>query len=318
MKNKLLFLLIIVTLLLASCNPWTKELLITLVPEGCDFCDELIYPPDCTNTGTKRWFCEEYNEHNDYFLTIKALGHSFPNWIPPTCEVAGNEIRSCTRTNIGCTATDTRTSGFAALEHDWDYGGGSGLINCRRPGCTATAGVGQPGPSGGVIFHVDPDGFTVQASPPGYTPGWPSYTAHYLEAAPASTIAILSWALSSDLIPNLSQNDADSTDWAIGRGRLNTAIIITHGSANSYETPAASHCAALTIGSRTDWFLPSKDELNELAQIAGQHGIPNDPVLFRSSSQQNTQNVWSHSFSGNTQTTGWKDMTGNTIAIRAF
>ena len=48
-----------------------------------------------------------------------AKGHAFPEWTAPTCEAAGNSERTCTRS--GCTVTDTRTEGFAKLDHDWEY-----------------------------------------------------------------------------------------------------------------------------------------------------------------------------------------------------
>jgi len=60
-----------------------------------------------------------------------ANGHDFPEWTAPTCEVAGNSERTCTRS--GCNAADTRTTGFAALSHDWEYD-----QDAIAPTCTET------------------------------------------------------------------------------------------------------------------------------------------------------------------------------------
>jgi len=74
-----------------------------------------------------------------------ANGHNFPAWIAPSCEAAGNNERACTRS--GCTTTDTRTTGFAKLDHDWEYlqdasmvmptceTGGHGTRECQRSEC---------------------------------------------------------------------------------------------------------------------------------------------------------------------------------------
>jgi len=62
-------------------------------------------------------------------------GHVFPEWTAPTCEAAGNSERACVRS--GCDATDTRTEGFAAPGHDWEYD-----PNAVPPTCTI-AGLGH-------------------------------------------------------------------------------------------------------------------------------------------------------------------------------
>ena len=72
-----------------------------------------------------------------------AKSHDYPAWTAPTCTVAGNSERTCTR----CGNADTRTSGFAAFGHDWDYveddalviptceAAGHGSRECTRIGC---------------------------------------------------------------------------------------------------------------------------------------------------------------------------------------
>jgi hypothetical protein len=50
-----------------------------------------------------------------------ADGHSFTEWIAPTCTAPGNSVRTCTRD--GCDEQDTRTTGYAQLPHaftEWE------------------------------------------------------------------------------------------------------------------------------------------------------------------------------------------------------
>jgi len=262
---------------------------------------------------------------------INPSAHNW-NWtantIAATCMAASKDTATCN--NAGCIVTNERTGSNAALGHNWDwtnYTSGSGLRICQRGGgCTVTAGIGDTGPGGGIIFYVADGGglparnpFTVPASPGGYSPAWTSYTASYLEAAPANVVGTQQWAnRTGDLIPNLSPNNADETDWRIGRGRLNTALIIADGNAKVYTTPAASACAALRTGAKDDWFLPSRNELNALAQIRGLYGIPNTGWYW-SSSQNGSEFAWLQDFNNGNQTNNFKNNNSNNVrAIRAF
>jgi len=126
------------------------------------------------------------------------------------------------------------------------------------------------------------------------------YTAYYLEAAPVNISGDQMWAYDDnyvafiDLIPGLSH--WDQTDWGIGRGRMNTSIIIARGIAMGYKTPAASACRTLTTGDKTDWFLPSKDELFAMywgmVKLNEMYADILPSGLFWSSSQQNITRAW--------------------------
>ena len=109
--------------------------------------------------------------------------------------------------------------------------------------------LGETGPGGGKIFYYDPDGFTVQM-----VDSTQNYTAHYLEAAPAN-ITSRSWASASYQTTSIT-----GTSHAIGTGRKNTALIL----ATDATAPAAKACNDYNNGGKTDWFLPSRYELNEL------------------------------------------------------
>ena len=213
-------------------------------------------------------------------------------------------------------------------EHDFDWQEtrtGIEIETCQNAACEETRGdirltlaLGDTGPAGGKIFHIVPAGFTVQGyGNPGDEGYFETYTAYYLEAAPANMATTLMWASNSnDLIPGLS-NWNDQTDWAIGRGRLNTAIIIARGVSQSYTTPAASACVALTTGDKNDWFLPSRYELNQLYIRRADFGLSSD--WFWSSSQENASFVRIQFFDdGHYSNYGKSTNDGNVRAVRAF
>jgi len=97
------------------------------------------------------------------------------------------------------------------------------------------------GPSGGYIFYDK--GY--------YSDGW-----RYLEAAPVSSEFRATWGLFYIPCPNTS------TD--IGTGKANTATIINQLNENGESSQAAQLCDELSINGFDDWFLPSRDELQEM------------------------------------------------------
>jgi len=179
------------------------------------------------------------------------------------------------------------------------------------------------GPAGGIIFYVDPTGFTVQ----GYSEGsgetaylnFTEYTAYYLEAALTNSGSI-EWANNwNDLIPGLSQDRDDETDWAIGRGRMNTSIIIARGISQSYTTPAALACRNYFVsGYNTfnDWFLPSRDELNQLYVRRFYFGLSSG--WFWSSTQLDSGYAREQSFGSGGGSDKFKSTSTNVRSIRAF
>jgi len=197
-------------------------------------------------------------------------------------------------------------------QHDWvwnTYVSGSGLRECQRSNCTVTARIGHIGPAGGVIFYsTEFDFFT------GTTAGdTATEKRYYLEAAPSNIAGTRSWGITGLFISGLGGGGGDEViDWEIGRGWLNTSILIASGS-----SPAAGACAALRTGDKDDWFLPSSFELNALAQIRGQHGIPNTG-WFWSSSQRLPDTARSHDFGNDTMYSMPKATNLDVRAVRAF
>jgi len=192
-------------------------------------------------------------------------------------------------------------------------------VNAGGPVAMPSYSIGDIGPAGGIIFYVNTDGFTVHGYGVDGDPGYfETYTAHYLEAAPENISGTHTWASIVGLIPELSQDSDDETDWIIGRGRMNTAIIINQ----TYTTPAVSACvdyrAPMPNETFNDWFLPSRNELNEIWLSRNDSGI-NIPGSSWSSSQTSNTGAWLHGLVGggnwnsNMKTDPW-----NVRAIRAF
>ncbi|MDA9333872.1 DUF1566 domain-containing protein [Polaribacter sp.] len=114
-----------------------------------------------------------------------------------------------------------------------------------------------------------------------------------------------------------------ATGTAIGTGAANTtAIISVQGTETSY---AARLARAYTGGGYTDWFLPSKDELNLMYQNIGQGddlGLGNvgnfDVKYYWSSTEYNLNNAERHNFANDSQVNFNKNRTNNVRAVRAF
>lgn len=125
-----------------------------------------------------------------------------------------------------------------------------------------TFAIGDTGPAGGTVIHVSDGGL------------------HGLEAAPQD-LSISEWGCAGTEITG-----ADGT--AIGTGAQNTADIL----AECVEPGSAAVLVnAYTLNGFSDWFLPSKDELNELflsrAVLSGF-----DAIFYWSSSEDSSGLAW--------------------------
>lgn len=142
--------------------------------------------------------------------------------------------------------------------------------------------IGDAGPAGGIVFYDK--GF--------YSDGW-----RYLEAAPSDIGGnrnyIFGYYKKSDDGSILRSGTADG----IGFGKLNTEILVGDMGDAAYasmdgstktEDYASRLCDTYTYGGYSDWFLPSKDELNLMyvnLHKAGLGGFANDYAPFWSSSE---------------------------------
>ncbi len=105
---------------------------------------------------------------------------------------------------------------------------------------------------------------------------------------------------------------------AIGTGLANTNTIVAGQGAGSY---AAKICRNYSGGGFTDWYLPSKDELNQLNINRNASGMNSSTTYsYWSSSEVSASQAWSQSFSGGSQTAVGKSGFGvpRVRAVRTF
>jgi len=147
--------------------------------------------------------------------------------------------------------------------------------------------VGDEGPGGGKVFYYSATAFTSTGSTC-------NTNCHYLEAAPSDQSTGIVWATTDAMCWNSSSNDNNCQEFsiyspydtpnqsdsrtaavAIGKGMSNTnkAHMLMTGTGQAPTSSYASGIAwAYANNSKTDWFLPSKDELNELCKYARNTG----------------------------------------------
>ena len=126
--------------------------------------------------------------------------------------------------------------------------------------CTpgATCAVGDRGPGGGIVFYVNAAGFACGPTL--------AATCNYLEAAPTSGSS--AW---TDVAVAWSGNTSDEIGataqaTAIGTGYANTlAMVLQDATASKAGTIARAYSGPNGL---SDWFLPSKDELNQMCKWA--------------------------------------------------
>jgi signal transduction histidine kinase len=139
-----------------------------------------------------------------------------------------------------------------------------------------TYAIGSTGPAGGVIFYDkgNNDG------------GW-----RYLEAAPNDQSSGVTWCS--------SWTNTGASGTAVGTGQADTATIV----ASSCSAGAAKAATSYSGGGYSDWFLPSKDELNQLyAERSVVGGFSTGD--YWSSSQGDSdpgQQAWKQNFGSGTQ-----------------
>ncbi len=156
----------------------------------------------------------------------------------------------------------------------------------------ATLKIGDAGPAGGTVFY---DKGKV-------SDGW-----RYLEAAPSDQSSGIQW---------YNGNYIDiKTNTAVGSGKSNTdAIIAAQGSGNY----AATLSKNLSIGGFSDWFLPSKDELNLMYTSLKKAGLGGFGGSWLWSSSQYYDDAWYQDFSDGSQDSLSEKYYGSVRACRAF
>ena len=161
---------------------------------------------------------------------------------------------------------------------------------------------------GGVVFHLFVEGEI------GYVAG----ETHGLIVTVANQSSGIQWS-------NGTYVTTGATGTAVGTGSANTDAII-----NEQGAPETSYAAGLarayTGGGYTDWFLPSKDELNKMylnratinTTAASNSGSDFSTNSYWNSTEYDTSNAWRRSFNFDNQNYVIKLATSSVRAVRAF
>jgi len=175
--------------------------------------------------------------------------------------------------------------------------------------------IGDTGPAGGYIFYdkgsyYKADFTIVKAAGNGTVPINPNYDGwRYLEAAPYDQSTSTEWGCYE-----VSISGAGGT--AVGTGEQNT-IDIEAGCTT--PNTAADLCANLSLGGYTDWFLPSKDELNLMYENLKVFGVGSfADSTYWSSSEYSANYAWYQGFYAGYQLSYYKYSTDRVRAVRAF
>lgn len=155
---------------------------------------------------------------------------------------------------------------------------------------STTIAIGQTY-EGGIIFYIDGTG------------------QHGLIAAPSDQ-GTVNWGCEGTSI--------SGTSTALGAGQANTTLIVNNCNTTGI---AARICNDLVLNGKSDWYLPSKNELNLMHQNLYLQGIGNFEMnRYWSSSQYNAQFAWCQFFNLNLNQLYYdKDLIAYPIrAIRSF
>ena len=217
-------------------------------------------------------------------------------------------------------------------------------LTCATGGVCA---VGDTGPGGGIVFYYSATAFTSTGSTC-------NTNCHYLEAAP-SDLSTKVWATTDEMCYNTNDSNngncqttsvysgisavrdsSRTASYAIGRGMANTEGFAGRlaGYPSNSTNFAAGVAWAYTNNSKTDWFLPSKHELNQLCRYGWRLSVDNTAITctgmtgtirtgfsavdYWSSSENGATIAWVQSFGYGTQPGYSKDTASYVRPVRAF
>ena len=172
-------------------------------------------------------------------------------------------------------------------------------------------------------------------------------TCKYLEAAPSGWIVSSTPASQTNCFTAGTSTDDPKCVWsgntstavgtagtAIGAGHANTTAIIAQSDGGSTAGKAATASRAYQGGSKTDWFLPSQLELNQLCRYAWNLTVDNNAstcsgmsgsirtgfgtASYWSSSGSDGASAFRQSFNSGSQSTTTKNNAVYVRPVRAF
>jgi len=298
----------------------------TLITSG-----EVTKAATCTEDGIGKLDCTLCN-YSEPSGVIQKLGHSFIAWgetRAATCTVENQETRTCTL-DCGLEGNTETRSTVAALGHAFAFNwivtqttypatSSQACTRCDASGTSRDTQIGDTGPAGGKIIYISSTGFTITSTTAVFT----TYTAYYLEAALTNAVGgtgvqtTMRWSTrTSSPYP-----DVTGTLLTIGSGRNNTALIIAAEQADYpsdtyiYAALACKNYTSIGFESFNDWFLPSRDELEQLFLRRADFGLSSGS--FWSSSQEGIF-AWYRDFARVSQLYSGKHNVSNVRPIRAF
>ena len=164
--------------------------------------------------------------------------------------------------------------------------------------------LGDKGPAGGFIFYINPNY---------QTDGW-----RYMEAAP-DDLGEMTWGTTDFAVQGAAGT-------AVGTGKQNTIDIVN---GDPSDNTAADACANYNIAkdgvTYDDWFLPSRDELEEIFNNLRLKGIGNfylnennEYEAYWTSSQADAEQCWGKCFETLITMGGLKEYPLYVRPVRAF
>jgi hypothetical protein len=161
--------------------------------------------------------------------------------------------------------------------------------------------IGDTGPGGGTVFYITDGGY------------------HGMEVTKVNQTVSQKWSN----IDNILANGATVLPSAFGTGLSNTDTIISQA---GHTASAAKLCRDYNGGGKTDWFLPSRDELIAIwvnlvnDGFGANSGVGSFNVdYYWSSSESDAANAWYVSFNNGAQSFDVKSSTlWQVRAVRSF
>jgi hypothetical protein len=138
--------------------------------------------------------------------------------------------------------------------------------------------------------------------------GYDAKVPHGIIAAPSDQSKAIQWY-------NGTYTKIGAKGTALGSGQANTNAIINNQGEGSY---AAKLCADLVIGEYSDWYLPSKDELNLLFLNKDIIGSFSTGTYWSSTEDSKVFYVWRQGFFSGSQTSDDKKEAYEVRAVRSF
>ena len=184
--------------------------------------------------------------------------------------------------------------GWSPSWEQWANNGQGGWVCSRsitwaRDSAARVYNVGDIGPGDGLVFYIDStSGLRYEMAPKNWgagsaidpTKAWTT-TALFCYASGSSTDNAN--CQTNNLYPGttLVQSASTTASEAIGMGSANTDAIIARMAAGSVSSSdyAAGLASAYASGGYSDWFLPSKDELNAMCYYSRNLSASPDPTV---------------------------------------